>query len=199
MSRWLLPLLMCCALVLPAPPASAGEGSATGEEATSRHCVATASLYRTENAAERSPAARGQDRCFTTLDAAVRFATDGHVGVPKGLSAPRASDVTRSYELNPNASFILSIEYGDRDWTGSTLTIRASTGTGCRQTPSEVYKYSPLPSGWNDEISSSFGYTNCFSYHWEHTFSGAFEVCKPNCRSLTAMNDETSSITYKRP
>lgn len=177
------------AVALLAWPASADDRAAgSGEPA---HCAAILQPSGS-SAAVAAPAVR----CFGTIAESVAYATDGAIRLSPGQRYPTAAQAAAAGR-NSAASVLLGIEYGDRDFTGSTLSLSGTSGTGCYNGVS--YGFASLPSGWNDEISSSKAYSNCHGWHYEHTYSGAVLICQPNCRSFSsAMNDETSSIVFKR-
>lgn len=90
---------------------------------------------------------------------------------------------------------LLGIEYYDSGYHGATLTLYGTSGSGCYS--GTTYGFRSLPSGWNDEISSAKGYSNCWGDHYQNTgYSGVELVCKPNCSGFSAMNDRTSSIIF---
>lgn len=175
-----MPLLAAPAVAEPeVSPASSPE----------RHCVVT--LHPLSNAPSQEPAML----CFSTIADSVAFATDGTVQMVSGQKYPTQAQGDGTAR-DSAATVLLGIEYGDDNWTGSSLTFRGSSGTGCYNGVS--YGFSYLSSTWNDEISSSKAYNYCNGWHYEHTnYLGVIRLCATNCRIFGSMNDETSSIIFR--
>ena len=88
------------------------------------------------------------------------------------------------------ATVVLSIDYRDSGFGGTSLTWYDSGTAGCA---ANTYSASSMPSGWNDQVSSSHRYDSCtHNPHYEHVnFGGAIYPC--TCSSMGVMNDKTSS------
>jgi hypothetical protein len=139
-------------------------------------------------------------KCFSTFRDAVFFATKGRVLLPK-RSFDEQLDIleqelrTRQDELTKAASFVLAIDYEHINFGGSTLTWTADTAC----TVDIGYSAANMPSGWNDRLSSTRGFSDCSkNILWEHqNFVGAKLTCRPNCSSVGSMNDKTSSRQWR--
>jgi len=83
-----------------------------------------------------------------------------------------------------------------RVWTGSSRggseLIHWGTGTGCYGT---TYGFPTLSAGWNDNVRSAQGYSNCWSSQYTNaSYGGSVITCAPYCSSLGATS---SSIVYR--
>jgi hypothetical protein len=93
----------------------------------------------------------------------------------------------------PNGSYVLSIDYVNANYGGSSYVW---TAPGECLSSGGVYSVTSMPSGWNDVISSYNDYSNCFhNPHYENAgWKGASVDCGPACSYVGgAMNDRTSS------
>jgi hypothetical protein len=92
---------------------------------------------------------------------------------------------------------VISIDYRDSNFSGSTLTwVVDSSYGGC--TTGYSYAAPSMPSGWNDVVSSARTYAGCsYNRHYEHTNYGGSKIdCY--CATMGAMNDKTSSEKWNR-
>jgi hypothetical protein len=176
--------LMTFVCTASAAPTGKGEG---------KHCVAMlvpAGLGPMELKASQQP------ECFPTFRDAIFSATKGRVLLPK-RSFEEQLDIldqeirVRQDELAKAGSFVVAIDYVNSNFGGNTLTWTSPgpcTASGGFNAPS-------MPSGWNDVVSSTRGFSNCDkNVLWEHaSFMGSKLVCRPDCSSVGSMNDKTSS------
>lgn len=130
--------------------------------------------------------------CFDTFAEAESFIEAGApgdleqlIGVPsmaRGLVATAASTVTIG-----------------RAWTGTgkggSELVHWGTGSGCYGV---TYGFPTLPAGWNDNIRSAQGFSNCWVTHYENaSFGGNPLNCVPYCSTLGFLNGKSSSIVYR--
>jgi len=179
------------AVLLSLALASSG-GSMTSAAASTRapaapggHCIVHIDPLLPGEAASKVSA----PKCFATFAQAIAAATSGTVrlessATPRGLAARM---------LRPQrvaATTVISVDYRDSGFSGISLTWYVSGTAGCA---ANTYSASSMPSGWNDEVSSSQRYDSCtHNPHYEHTgFRGAIYPC--TCSSMGVMNDKTSS------
>ena len=88
---------------------------------------------------------------------------------------------------------LLGIEYTGSGYTGSTLSLYGSSGTGC--SGGMTYGFSSLGGGWNDTISSAKSYSNCVGRHYDNSgFGGIYVDCW--CSSMGSVDNRTSSILF---
>jgi hypothetical protein len=129
--------------------------------------------------------------CFPTFAEAVEFATRGEISAasPAELeSAVESSAVTM-------ASVVLGYEYKGTSYTGGSLVLYGSSGSGCGS--GSTYGFSSMPSGWSNVISSAKVFASCWSVHYDYTsYSGDRRTCTGSCSSLGTMNNRTSSILF---
>lgn len=132
--------------------------------------------------------------CFPTFAEAIEFATDGAItaGSAEELDQPMA-------ELGITAmvasSVLLGIEYKEVNYSGQSLLIYASSGSGCTSTRS--YGYPTMPAGWNNVVSSARSYNGCRASHYDYTYyRGDRRLCWGSCMYMGDMNNRTSSIRF---
>lgn len=138
--------------------------------------------------------------CFATLAESVMAATGNRIQLPNDATldeidqALEAQDAAAAADAGTAVTYVLSIEYMATDQTGSS---RSFTG-GAPCTATRGYNMGSMPSGWNDVISSSRGYSNCNKVeHYEHiNYRGAVRACTPTCNTMGIMNNETSSMWW---
>ena len=142
-----------------------------------RHCVA--------NVANPSAPVR----CYDNFTTAIAKATGGRVtDAPADVRAALRDtdllarlDATAGKGLDAKAAHrdpttlaadvLISIEYWDSDFEGSTYTWTAPWG--CTTTTGDTdWSAATLVSNWNDEIGSYRGFSNCWVKHFEHIHFG---------------------------
>lgn len=84
-------------------------------------------------------------------------------------------------------------------WTGTSRggseLIHWGTGSGCYGV---TYGFPTLPVGWNNNIRSAEGYSNCWASHYGGTsYSGSVLTCAPYCATLGFLDAQSSSIVYR--
>ena len=92
---------------------------------------------------------------------------------------------------------IVGIDYSGSLYAGTTLNWTTTNSQGC--TGGASYGSPGMPSGWNDVVSSAKGYQGCNNNpHWESTnYGGASITCMPNCSTMGAIDNKTSSVKWK--
>ena len=204
--RWPTLLAALAALLLaPAGPAAAAPG-------TGAVPAAGAPAPETATAAARPPAAaaphcvlaagvRQAPRCFATFPAAIAAATGGRVTTAPATPAVAVGDAafTAALQEAPStfASVVVGIEYADLNYGGASLSMTAPGR--CDNSMDVDYRFSSLPSGWNDRISSFRSYSNCAQQLFRGTsYSGGALTNIVSSLSYvgSAANDQASSITF---
>jgi hypothetical protein len=133
--------------------------------------------------------------CFSSFADAISAATDGTVWVSRrdDLRTQLEAATQQLHDgVVTTSSFVLAIDYVDAGFGGQSLTW---TGTGACSS-STSFGAGSMPSGWDNVVSSTRGFSNCNSnILWENTnFTGAQVTCHPDCSNVgPAMNDRTSS------
>lgn len=182
---------------------AAGAAAVTRQVESEGHCVVTAG------------AARAQPTCFPKFSHAIRFATNGKATVPDDVTPETLTEAqlagskqsagsveTRSAAIAAT-TFVLAVHWRDKHFQGSTLTVNG----GCTCSDGCISGLNALPSGWNNQISSTKGFSGCGVTHWDltnQTSGGAgVYICfanDPFCGSFStdgvSFNDKTSSTTY---
>jgi hypothetical protein len=128
-------------------------------------------------------------KCFATFAQAIATATSGKVRLESSVG-PRSLSARMLRPQSVAATTVISIDYRDSGFGGTSLTWYVSGTAGCA---ANSYSASSMPSGWNDEVSSSKRYDSCtHNPHYENNnFGGAIYPC--TCSSMGVMNDKTSS------
>ncbi|HLB47906.1 MAG TPA: hypothetical protein VJL59_12935 [Anaerolineales bacterium] len=130
--------------------------------------------------------------CFARFPDAIYAATGDTVRL---APAVRPADVTQDM-LAPASTTVISIDYANSNFQGSTLVWVANNSVGCNT----GYSYSAptMPSGWNDVVSSAQTYGGCNNNpHYEHTnYGGAVLTC--TCSTMGVMDNATSSEKWSQ-
>jgi hypothetical protein len=128
-------------------------------------------------------------KCFATFKEAIAAATSGTVQLPSSVT-PRMLSARMLRPQRAAAQTVISVDYRDSGFSGISLTWYVSGTSACA---TNNYSAASMPSGWNDEVSSSQRYDSCTTNpHYEHVnFGGAIYRC--TCSSMGVMNDKTSS------
>jgi hypothetical protein len=128
-------------------------------------------------------------KCFATFGQAIAAATSGTVRLSSSVT-PRTLSARMLRPQRVAATTVISVDYRDSSFSGISLTWYVSGTAGCA---ANTYSASSMPSGWNDEVSSSQRYDSCtHNPHYENNgFGGAIYPC--TCSSMGVMNDKTSS------
>lgn len=164
----------------------AAASAATTSPATASHtkkfCVARAQL------AESKPAPTMT--CYSTFAASIRAATSGRINLP---ASAKPGSLT-PHQLNaglpgPNTTYVLSIDWTDTGFTGSSLTWEQTSKCGS-------FQASSMPSGWNDVVESVETFSGCANtLYADVNFGGStFSIGRDSSAStLGSFNDKTSS------
>lgn len=133
--------------------------------------------------------------CFPTFGAAIEFVTAGEVVADSPAELERIA-AANGGEVTTAASVILGYEYKNVGYSGGSLVLYGSSGSGCGS--STTYGFRTMPTGWNNVISSARSYSGCWSTHYDYTgYGGTRTTCKGACSSLGTMNNRTSSIVFR--
>lgn len=126
--------------------------------------------------------------CYPTLEDAISVATGGAVNLPTGATQQQVDDALLNQ--TGGTSVVLSIDYRDTHYQGRTFVWYSDHSTGCN---GWNYYQPSMPSGWDNEVSSSHAYTGCnHNPHYQYTkYGGSIYPC--TCYSMDIMNDRTSS------
>ncbi len=134
--------------------------------------------------------------CFDNFSEAVYAGTNGLVTLPADIQPVEFSEEMLDIEaLKIRGSDVpISTDYDWRNFRGSTLTWWASGTCGW-------FLASKMPSGWNDDVSSTKSYSYCsVNILYKHTlYGGSAYWCwnpwgtKAECGDLGSMNNEASS------
>lgn len=176
--------------LLAAPAATAGTPSA---ESSGEACaVGVAPVVLTAIETTAAPIPEPVVDCFPSFGEAVEFATGGELSAD---SPAELESVIESAEVTA-ASVVLGYEYKGTSYTGGSLVLYGTSGSGCGS--GSTYGFSSMPSGWSDVISSAKVFASCWSTHYDYTgYSGDRRTCYGSCSSLGTMNNRTSSILFR--
>lgn len=128
--------------------------------------------------------------CFETEAEAEKFIESGAPGDVEQLGGDRTQA--------RGAGALSTVTIG-KVWTGSSRggseLIHWGTGSGCYGV---TYGFPTLPAGWNDNIRSAQGYSNCWASHYSgSSYSGNVLTCAPYCATLGFLDAQSSSIVYR--
>jgi hypothetical protein len=208
------PLLVLAApaAAAPAAPASAGPagaapvaGAPQPEAATAAPAAGTSGPHCALAAGDHQPL-----RCFATFPAAVAFATGGRVTAPASAAdAARDPGFAASVEAAAtlpaagtatsagSGGVLVGIEYADLNYGGATLSMFAPGG--CDYSLDVDYRFTSLPAGWNDRISSFRSYSNCAQQLFNAINFGGGSltgIISSLAYVGSAANDKASSVTF---
>ncbi|MBT2473282.1 hypothetical protein J7E68_01495 [Microbacterium sp. ISL-103] len=128
--------------------------------------------------------------CFSSVEEAEQFIEDGAPGdyeqlIPVGVS---------SRSVSAAATVTVGKIWTGTSRTGSVL-IHWGSGSGCYGV---TFGFPSLGSGWNNNVRSAEGFSNCWSSQYDGTsYTGSVLTCAPYCSSLGALAAKTSSIVYR--
>jgi hypothetical protein len=161
------------------------------QDKTSHHCVAKIHPLQADEKASKVVSVD----CFSAFSDAIEFATGGMTTVDESINP---GEVTQEM-LGPqaiNATTVIGIWWehpqystgqGGRTWTWTTTSPSVCSGG--------AFGGSPMPTGWNDIVSSAHVYSNCTDFeNYQHSSYGGLRIdCTPACPAMGDMNDQTSS------
>ncbi|MDX6200969.1 MAG: hypothetical protein QOJ83_469 [Frankiales bacterium] len=172
--------------------------SAAAEGTNGTHCV--------QQVTGPGVAVAPAPHCFSTYPQAVAYLTGGRVQLRSTLAAEPDGSGTSPEDAQiaeaeaANSVYVLSTEYQNSGYGGSTYTFTWSSDC-----TSLNYAWSSMPSGWNNDISSSHAGATCNAIHYDSSGAtpntapaGASIQCPAftSCSSLGTMNDKTSSMRW---
>jgi len=185
--------LAFCGPAVAAGTATAAAGTATGTAgaATVRHAAA-GHRYCVAVAARPGQAAPSMS-CYRTFAASIRAATRGRVRLPASAKPGSVTpDQINAADVTPATVYVLSIDFANAGYGGSSLTWTQSSKCG-------AFLASSMPSGWNDVISSVQASSGCATtLFWNINFgSPTYPIAKNGAASsLGVFNDEASSQSW---
>lgn len=114
-----------------------------------------------------------------------------------GKESPKAPNIVCGNSTTLAATTIVGIDYSGSLYSGTTLNWTTTNSQGC--TGGSSFVSPSMPSGWNDVVSSAKGYQGCNNNpHWESTYYGGASItCMPNCSTMGAIDNKTSSVKWK--
>ena len=172
-------LSLTVVLLLVTPAAADAASTSTRQ----RHCIAQA---QTVGAAR----ATAKVQCFATFAAAIKAATGSRVNLGNATTSRRVSAAELSASPDsPTTTYVLSVDYHDANFSGSTFTWTAAAPCG-------YYLTGSMPSGWNDVISSVADYSGCATtlYHDANFGGSTYRIgVNGSAASLGSFNDQASS------
>ncbi len=134
--------------------------------------------------------------CFPTFGAAIEFVTDGEVAAESPAELERVAAASADGTVSTAASVVLGYEYKNTGYSGGSLVLYGSSGSGCGR--STTYGFSSMPAGWNNVISYARSLAGCLSTHYNLTgYGGSRMTCQGACSALGSMNNRTSSIVFR--
>jgi hypothetical protein len=163
----------------------------------SKHCVVK--LQPAESGTTKLVS--GTPECYPTFRDAILFATGGTILIPEGQPLGSQLDLLEQEQkaakdqLAKRSTFVIAIDYEHTGYGGDSLIWQYSSPC----TPAGGYVASSMPSGWNDKLSSTRGYSDCSkNILFEHpSWTGTRLTCRPDCSSVGSMNDKTSSREWR--
>jgi hypothetical protein len=166
------------AIPLLATPTAVSAASSTHQ----RHCIAQAVAQDTNE--------KPSVRCYQTFGAAISAATKGRVTLKNATTARAVSSAELAAgSESPLTVYVLSIDYQNASFGGSTFTWTQSSPCG-------YYQAGSMPSGWNDVVSSVADYSGCATtLYWNSNFGSPIYAIGVNASvaNLGTFNDKTSS------
>jgi hypothetical protein len=181
-----------------APAAAAGGSTGLGEaaiEGSGEHCAVGAEPIESTAGLTRAALPEPTVDCFDSFAESIEFITGGELSAesPAELESTLAEPGTGAVTM---ASVLLGIEYKGSLYTGSSLALYGSSGSGCGG--GSTYGFSSMPSGWSNVISSARVYANCRSTHYDYTsYRGSTITCYGACQYMGTMSNKTSSILFR--
>ena len=134
-------------------------------------------------------------KCYATFSRAILAATSGRVHLPASARPGSVSlDKINAAAATPATTFVISIDWVNSNFGGSTLTWTESSKCGS-------FSARSMPSGWNDVISSVEAFSGCANTLYKNNNFGtpAFNiVVNGSVGSLGSFNDVTSSQKWCR-
>lgn len=146
--------------------------------------------------------------CYDSFSDAIYAVTDGEINLPRNADG---NDLSNADVMAAQHSFSRRREEGDDlDREGRTISgvlwidaiyngdSRIFTGSNCRHgDKTDVPRLHARL--FNDVASSAKGYSNCDANLFEHDdFGGAKLKCEQHCQHLGVLNDEVSSVRFKK-
>ena len=131
--------------------------------------------------------AKADQFCVVHIDPLETGKTESNIWGFQCFNSQKAAD---SY-TEATTSVIIAEDFSGANYTGSRLQWIASTGCSILKS----YAFKSMPNGWDNVVSSSKAFSGCNKnrlYEYQN-YGGATQLCSPNCASLGAMDNKTSS------
>ena len=128
--------------------------------------------------------------CYPTFAQSISAATSGRVSLP-ATAAPGSvtPDQINAGPATPSTTYVISIDFQNSNFGGSSLTWYESSKCGS-------FQISQMPSGWNDVVSSVEAFSGCANTLYQNNNFGTptFNIARNGSASgLGSFNDKTSS------
>lgn len=185
---------------------STANAQSDGEE----HCVIKLKPILNNESTESEVLSK---RCFSTIQAAAAFATNGRVQLPANVTRQQVEDriaedqaglLNNGSKPSPYTIYIAAVLWEHPNQLGSDIWVQGTSPCS----PSLHYGVQDVGAqfggNWQNRISSAHGYANCdfvelydninYNYWTYSPAGGALIYCTPYCGSLGAMDDSTSSF-----
>ena len=155
-----------------------------------RHCTATPYLETDTPLDVALPAP--EIICYPTLSEAIFASTGGAVNLPTDATQDQ---VDFALQNQAGTRVVLSIDFEDRYFNGSSLTWSFDNGVGCSQ--GKRFASPRIRDSWDNRISSARTYSGCVrNPHYQLAdYGGASAPCE--CYDIGALNDRTTSIRWR--
>lgn len=131
--------------------------------------------------------------CFDTEEEALSFIESGAPGDLERLLA--GSGHAPRPMIVPASTAMIGKVWKGTSRSGAQL-LHWGAGSGCHGV---TYGFPTLPSGWDNTIRSSEGFSNCWVTHYRLVnYSGSPTInCTPYCATMASLDRESSSIVYR--
>jgi len=134
-----------------------------------------------------------ESKCFDTFSEAIQAATNGRVILDPSIKPQDVDDLilNKMDDKAIDTQVVIGIDWDESYYGGSSNTWVVS-GSGCTSTIS--YSVASMPSGWDDQVSSTKAYSNCnFIHYRDMNFGTPSFSCSSSCPSMGSMDNATSS------
>jgi hypothetical protein len=170
--------MLLAAIALTVAPSAAWAAPSASEQ----HCIA--------EAPQTGSVDQATVHCYSTFAGAISAATGGAVNLTSATTSRSVSaDELVSGSDSTLTTYVLSVDYKDANFSGSTF-------TWFQYSPCGYYQTSSMPSGWNDVISSVADYSGCATtfYHDSNFGGSTFRIgVNGAASSMGSFNDQASS------
>lgn len=134
-----------------------------------------------------------ESKCFDTFSEAIQAATNGRVILDPSIKPQDVDDLILN-KMDSKAidtQVVIGIDWDESYYGGNSYTWVVS-GNGCTSTTS--YSVANMPSGWDNQVSSTKAYSNCnFIHYRDINFGTPSFSCSSSCSIMGTMDNATSS------